>query len=412
MSEVEDKYGIITHIYSSNNVPQPQAKTETRKPNPDGMVYLNEIPNERYRITITNKKTMVEVFSLEEVVDKYKYYVDYNRGILYTDPSLYGVSLEIFYMSIGYLMINASRIMWNNNLGTDKNLETLFVNVQQGLTYLEGVGDASGLITSLGNATSSAQTIYTSLEALNNSASSNVSSLTSLNSTANGLKTYFGSVDTTGSALYTANNLKSALTTLNSNANSVATTLGGSDKTGNTSGLIYEANESIATLNNLLTAGQLYIDNDGCFHVRRQLADNTWEDVMYIDTDNTLTVDKLKVKGADSNVTITGTGEKFVRMETTENEPVFLYMTNKNSSGNSRTSRIGYYADHDSLFLETKSDFTLRGTDSTPTKNADIDFNVCGRVIASEFKTGAGEYVLHSSNLNGVVANDNKIKFY
>lgn len=216
MSEVEDKYGIITHIYVSgkDNTPQPQAKTEIRQPNADGLIYLNEIPCERYRMTITNKKTMTEVFSLEEVVDKYKYYVDYNKGVLYTDPSLYGNKLELFYMSIGYLRINASRIMWNNNMGTDKNLEKLFLNVQEGLTYLEEVGEANDLLTSLNNANTTAQNLYASLNPLNNSASENLTKLTSINNTSTQLKNYFGDVDTDGTALNTANNLKTDLTTL------------------------------------------------------------------------------------------------------------------------------------------------------------------------------------------------------
>ena len=226
MSEVEDKYGIITHIYvDKNNVPQPQSKTENRKPNVDGVVYLNEIPSERYRITILNKKRMVEVFSLEEVVDEGQYYVDYNKGVLYTSPDLYGVTLQLFYMSIGYLMINASRIKWNNNLGSDKNLEDLFVNVQQGLAYLEGVGDASGLLDSLNLAISNAQTIYGSLSPLNDSASDNLTKLTSTNNTATQLKNYFGDTSTSGTALYTANNLKTSLTNLTNKGDTLVSDL-------------------------------------------------------------------------------------------------------------------------------------------------------------------------------------------
>ena len=70
-----------------------------------------------------------------------------------------------------------------------------------------------------------------------------------------------------------------------------------------------------------------------------------------------------------------GDGDKFINFKSNDNNAVFVYLQSGNNA-----SRIGYYKDNPNLFIESNGKIIMRGINSTPTENVNVNVEVHGNI--------------------------------
>jgi hypothetical protein len=162
----------MNSYYLDDNIPVSKIVTEEQQINLlKNTIVVDGIIDRATKVVVLNK-TMTEVFSIEEIGDASKYFVDVEQNTLHFHPSLAGQTIEYQYGSLGTELISANKIY--TNLDSKGNVTELLSNIIESgnaaIDTIKTLGDASIIINSLKNDISEGKTEEILLENLINNA--------------------------------------------------------------------------------------------------------------------------------------------------------------------------------------------------------------------------------------------------
>lgn len=225
--------------------------------NNKSVIALREISNEWERVQVKdeNGNSLNEVFSIDDIIDETKYYVDYSYGNVYFHIDVAGKLMQLDYYGIGNEYLSASAIF--TKLDKDGNvIELLSDIIEKGRDYIDAItifGTAVDVINQLNISIQEGKDVVDRSITVNSDLESNIVKtegiLDDLVHTVSEGKEINTTLTNTNK---TATNTNTTLTNTNKTATSTNTTLTNTNKT---------ATETNSTLNTTINTGQNIISN-------------------------------------------------------------------------------------------------------------------------------------------------------